>query len=316
MAFRGIASKKTAALGGAAVVAGATLSALAIAAAPSARADVQGVSYSCTLSLDGTPPETFGATADFSGTAPPSAQTGDSVQLQDVSVTLHVSSLPTVLSTLLAQSIDGTFSPIEIDAATGDADQQTARPEGTIDHVAGPILTSFDLTASPGTVSGFTANKAGTMTFGAGSNLDATLEVKPLVGDSRQLVLACSRNGAAATIAATNVTAKPTPPTQPSQPSQPPSHSSSHPSAPEPSGQNSAPPVGLSDGTPTAVTSSSSTSRSATGRSTAAHPQLANTGFSAAAPLGIGGGALILVGGGLLYLARRREATDAGTVDA
>ena len=294
MVFRGTASKRTAALGGAAVVAGAMLSALAIAVAPSARADAPGVGYHCTLAL-GSAADDFDAAVDFTGSAPAAAQVGDAVQLDGVSVTVHVPLVPALLDTLGARTINGTLSPIEVEAGTSDVDQQTERTSASIVQVSGPVLGPFDLTASPGTVSGFTANKPGTMTFGAGATLNGTLDVEDLTGGHRQLVLTCSRTGAAATIATVAVKDKPKPPTTP-----PATHST-------PPDQDASQPAGLSNGSPSTVAPTGS----AAAQSTSTHPQLAKTGFSQTEQLGVGGGLLILVGAGLMFVARRREAGDA-----
>ena len=305
MPFRGTASKRSAALGSAALVAGATLSVFGLTTAPAAHADAPGVAYSCSLALGGVS-EPFDTTVDFTGSAPASAQVGDSLELDNVSVTIHVPLLAS-LQTLAAQSINGTLSPIEVDATTGDVGGQTERTDASIAQVDGPIIGPFDITASPGSVTGFTAEQPGMMTFGAGMNLDGALDVETVLGGHEQLVLTCSRSGAAATIASTNVTAKPStpPPSHPSSPSSPPSSST-------PPGHNASAPESLSNGSPSSETSSTSAAAgtSNTNRSTAQHPQLANTGFSQAEDLTIGGGLLVLVGGGLMYAARRRSVTD------
>ncbi|HEY7048870.1 MAG TPA: LPXTG cell wall anchor domain-containing protein [Jatrophihabitantaceae bacterium] len=293
-------------MGSAALVAGATLSALGLTTAPAAHADAQGVAYSCSLALGGAS-EPFDTTADFTGTAPASAQEGDAVTLDQLSVTVHIPLLAS-LQTLGAQGIDGTLSPIEVDAAVGDADSQAGRTGASIVHVDGPVVGPFDITASPGQVS-FDANKPGLMTFGAGTDLDGTLQVTTLTGGEEDLVLQCSRSGAAATIASTNVTAKPSSP-PPSHPSSPPSSST-----PPPTHGASAP-ASLGNASPTPSTSSSTSAEvgtSNTNRTTAQHPQLANTGFSQAEDLTIGGGLLVLLGGGLMFAARRRSTTDLDT---
>jgi len=299
--FRGTANKRTAALGAAAVVAGATLSALAITAAPSAEASTS-AAYQCTLhtNIPILSDFTFGMSMNISGTLPSSVPAGSDATLTGFQTVGHVpSSLGTILAGLGATSVSGEYDSFDVNAAIGGASLPPAHPPMGIAETS-PQLGAFDLTApaSPTDLS-FHASNSGTLTVSAAPAISGTLSFNMIAGSS---TVPFDCQGAATPIASTTVKDKPKPPTTP-----PANHSSSQPAPPE---QNAPQPIGLANGSPTTVTPSPSGSGSATGSSTASRPQLAKTG-SQTEQLGVGGGVLILVGAGLMYLARRHEVGDA-----
>jgi hypothetical protein len=299
--FRGTVSKRTAALGSAALIAGATLAVLGV-LAPSAEASTT-AAYNCTLHTDipvlsGLP---FSMPMDISGTLPNSVQQGDDVTLAGFQTVGHVQgSLPTILATLGATSVSGSYNSFDINASIGDASLPPAQPSMPIAETT-PSGGAFDMVA-PATPTDLTfhASNSGTLTVTAAANISGTLTFDSLTG-SNTVPFDCT--GVATPIASTTVKDKPKPP-----PSTPPGHSSSHPTPP---GQDESQPAGLSNGSPSSIAPTPTPSATASGTSAHSHPQLAKTGFSQAAQLSVGGALLILVGGGLMFAAWRREPHDA-----
>lgn len=311
MLYRGTASKRSAALGGAALVAGATLSALGLTTAPAAHAAAQNVPYTCTVGV--TYLDVLGVsvqhsveadmTANIAGGVSGQVHVGDRVTLSGfqtlADVTGPITSDP---GYLLATSISGHYDSFPVNAQVGDVGRtQTVSSSMDISPTS-PTSSGFTLSspASPMSVSGFTADQVGTMTFTAGATVSGNLSVEMLTG-TQQWPFTC-HTGDTSSIASTNVIAKPSHPSSPTAP----------PSTTPPTHGASAPPS-LGNARPTPTTSSSTSAAvgtSNTNRATAQRPQLANTGFSQTEDLTIGGGLLVLVGVGLMYAARRRSVTD------
>lgn len=319
MVYRGTASKRSAALGGAALVAGATLSALSLTTAPAAHAAAQNVPYTCTVGVTyldvlGVPVRhsvEADMTANIAGGVSGQVHVGDPVTLSGFQTLANVAGpITSDPGYLLATSISGHYDSFPVTAQVGDVGRpQTVSSSMDISPTT-PSSSGFTLSspASPMSVSGFTADEVGTMTFTAGATVSGNLSVEMPTG-TQQWPITC-HTGDTSSIASTNVIAKPSspPPSHPSSPTAPPS------GTPPTHGASAPPSLGNADPSPT--TSSSTTApmgTSNTNRTTAQRPQLADTGFSQTEDLTIGGGVLVLLGAGLMYAARRRGVTDLDT---
>lgn len=325
MLFRGT-RKRSAALGSAAFVAGATLSVFGI--APTAQANAQNVPYTCAVSVTyldvGGLPISENDEADMSlniaGGVSGLVEVGDAVTLTGFQTLGNVSgNITSSPGYQLATSITGHYDAFPVVAELG-GKQQTVAPGIDISQTT-PSDTGFTVQSpqAPMDVTGFTADQPGTMTFAPGATVTGSFSVDMPTG-TQQWPFTC-HTGDTSQIASVQVKAKPAPPTSPppSHGSPPPSHGSQPPSHGSQSGQQDlSQPAGLSNGSPSADPSSSGNSTttptgSVSNTRSTAQPQLANSGFPQALELTVGGGLLVLVGAGLMFAARRRGVTDLDT---
>ena len=296
-----------------AIVVGAAVATVGLAATPALAADL---TYHCTGVTDTNPQSVdFDMTATLTGSVTGTPKVGDPVELTGFTLTANAA-VP-VLTALGVNHVSGAFTSFPVGAVASDGtDAGSAKPDPSANNglpieadVADGGALSFITPASALTLTGFTANAPGPMDFNVGT-IAADLTLTGTDPDTKETVtvntvaVTCTGGGQFATFdvpkpVETTTSATPTTGTQ----------------GGDDGGDNGGDKNTTSNPATTTTHAAATTTSASVVRNVSARGTLANTGTPYTLPMTATGAALVLLGAGLLVASRRRQVLPEGMTE-